>query len=303
MTSHVLAIVGPTASGKSRLAMEVAKSKPAEIISADSMQIYKGMDIGTAKASAVDRQTVKHHLIDVATLDEAFSVVKYQKLARAAIEDIQKRGKLPILVGGTGLYVRATLYKLDFPPQKTDPNIRKTLEDDLRDKGLEYLQLKLKEADKSAYESIDIMNSRRVIRALEIISSTGASYADCRNDWQNWDRLYDSKIIGLTMPRPELYERINQRVDEMMKQGLLDEVKNLIKNGLKEAIVAKQALGYKELIDYLDGKTHFDEAVESIKKRTRHYAKRQYTWFNKDPNIEWYEKNVISSKARDLWTA
>ena len=289
--SKVLVIAGPTASSKSALSLEIAKYIPAEIISADSMQVYKGMDIGTAKINLEKQKSVKHHLIDVASIKEPFSAALYQKQARKAIEVVKKKNKLPIVVGGTGLYIRAAIYKLRFPeaPEEQTKKVRKYLEAELTEKGLAYLQEKLMEKDREAYESIDIDNSRRVVRALEVIEVTGKPYSGYRKDWDNLRLEYPAVLIGLTMPREMLYERINSRVDEMIEKGLLEETRRLVELGLKKALVAKQALGYKELIEFIDGKVSCEEAIEAIKKRTRHFAKRQLTWFKKDPNIKWYD--------------
>lgn len=292
----ILAIVGPTAIGKSRLAIQIAKIKPAEIISADSMQVYAGMNIGTSKISGNVRKQIKHHLIDVVSIKETFNAVTYQNLARLAIAEISGKDKLPILVGGTGLYIRSAIYKLDFPEKAADDKIRIKLENALKNKGLDYLQHELKMKDRQAFDSIDINNSRRVIRALEIIEITGKPYSDSRQDWQQFQPAYDNILIGLTKPRELLYEDINERVDEMVDSGLVEETKDLIDNGLKEAMVARQALGYKELIEYLDGQTSLEEAVETIKKRTRSYAKRQYTWFKKDPNVRWFDVSEVPTK-------
>lgn len=292
--NKVLVIVGPTAAGKSRLAIEIAKKIPSEIISADSMQVYKGLDIGTAKVSILTRKQFKHHLIDVTTIDKPFNVVKYQKVAKKIISQVQKREMLPIIVGGGGLYVRATIYKLKFPPNAKNPKIRKELEQQLEQRGITYLQEKLNEKDPVAYKTIDLNNSRRLIRALEVIETTSRPYSSFREDWHNWEPQYKAMLIGLTMPRRLLYERINNRVDKMMNAGLLNETKQLIAQGLKDAMVAKQALGYKELIEYLDNKVTLEQAVENLKKRTRNYAKRQITWFKKDPNIKWFDISKIS---------
>lgn len=302
----VVAIVGPTATGKSELGLQIAKSLPIEIISADSMQVYKGMDIGTAKVSPGIRKKVKHHLIDVISINEPFNVATYQQLARGAVEEGFQNGKIPVLVGGSGLYVRAALYKLRFPKYSQSPEVRQKLEGLLNEQGLEFLQEKLKEKDPEAYEAIDINNSRRLIRALEIIEKTGKPFSKFRQDWHNWQSLYDVIFAGLTMPRQQLYERINHRVDWMMEAGLLEETKHLVRQGLKETIIAKQALGYKELIDYSDGKMSLEQAIETLKKRTRNYAKRQYTWFKKDPNIEWYDvaetpTKVIANKIIQMY--
>ncbi|TET54957.1 MAG: tRNA (adenosine(37)-N6)-dimethylallyltransferase MiaA, partial [Actinobacteria bacterium] len=286
---QVLAIVGPTASKKSELSLKLAEKFKAEIISADSMQVYRGMDIGTSKVSAEIRRKVKHHLIDIISVNDSFNAFEFQKLSRQAIRNINEKQKLPILVGGTGLYVRSALYKLKLPDENNNKEIREKLERELEHKGLSSLQKKLKQKDKQAFSVIDIQNPRRVVRALEIIIKTRKPYLEYRQDWNSWQPIFNSIIIGLTASREFLYKRINERVDSMMKASLLAEVKQLIKEGFLQVKVAKQALGYKELIDHINGFLSLEEAIVLVKKRTRNFAKRQLTWFKKDPNIEWLD--------------
>lgn len=295
----ILAIVGPTACFKSDLALEVANQIPSEIISADSMQVYKGMDIGTAKVAYEKREQVKHHLIDIMSIDEPFSAEIYQRIARQVIDKVRKLDKTAIIVGGTGLYLRAAIYELRFP--KGDENeskeVRRQLENELKDKGIDNLARRLKELDKEAYENIDISNGRRLVRALEIIKITGNKFSLQRKDWDNWDPKYPAVVIGLNMERESLYERINERVERMIEDGLLDEVQQLVDKGLKDALVAQQSLGYKELIAYIDNETSLEDAIDTIKKRTRNFAKRQLTWFKKDPNVRWYDISRTSIKT------
>ena len=301
--TKVLVIVGPTASGKSTIALEIAKRHNGEIISADSMQVYKYMDIGTDKVPLSQRKEIPHHLIDITYIKEPFSVARYQRLARQAVNDILGRGKLPIIAGGTGLYVRALIDDLKFPGGKVENKVRKDLEDELKEKGIDHLFKILAEIDPEAITFIDKRNHRRVIRALEVYRLTGKPFSQYRTDWRNYKPVFDAIIVGLKLTRELLYKRINQRVEEMIEKGLIDETRNLLKMSFKEAVVSRQALGYKELFDYFDGRATLPESIETIKKRTRNYAKRQLTWFKKDPRIVWIDardKNKIISEVEYL---
>ncbi|RJQ31103.1 MAG: tRNA (adenosine(37)-N6)-dimethylallyltransferase MiaA [Actinobacteria bacterium] len=298
--NKLLAIVGPTATGKTELAINVAKQINAEIVSADSMLVYKELNIGVAKPSRQQRNMIAHHLIDIACFKEAFSAGKYQKLARQAIEDILARHKTPLLTGGTGLYVRAAIDKLNFPKGQTDSEIRKSLEKEALEEGTAKLYCKLKKLDPEAAASIETNNKRRIIRALEVIKTTGKKFSDYQTNWDNYRSIYNTTLVGLSLDRQELYTRINHRVDRMIKDGLIDETKLLLKQSFKTSLTAKQALGYKEILEYLEEKTSLDEAIGVIKKRTRNYAKRQVTWFKKDPRIHWVNikgKNIKQTTA------
>lgn len=298
-THKLVAIVGPTGVGKSEIAFILAQRLNGEIISVDSMQVYWGMDIGTAKPSREEREKVRHHLIDVCPMDADFTVAVYQKLARQAISEIHSRGKLPILVGGSGLYLRAVTDGLVFPPQEQSGKIRKTLYEKAEKKGVEALYEELKRADPEAASRIHRGNLRRIIRALEVYKFTGKPFSEYRTVWNKRQSVYDLVMIGLTASRNELYGRIEGRIDEMLEKGLLDEVKDLVEKGFGAVITAKQALGYKELFEYLEGRVSLDEAISKIKLNSRHFAKRQLTWFRRDPRVVWFERKAGES-AQDL---
>jgi len=287
--TKLIVIVGPTASGKSDVAIELAKRVDGEIVSADSMQIYKGMDIGTAKVTPDEMQGVPHHLIDIIDPAEPFSVAEYQKMARQVIEEISKRGKMPILVGGTGLYVRSVIDRLEFPAGDIASEVRKKLEEKARDEGAAALYKELIEKDPAAAEIVHPNNVRRIIRALEVIELTGRPFSEVHRHWKVRDSLYDLAMFGLTMDREKLHERINRRVDLMIEAGFLDEVKALLGAGYEKFLTSQQAIGYKELSGYLKNEVSLGEAVDTLKARTRQYAKRQLTWFRADPRVHWID--------------
>ncbi len=282
--TKVVAIVGPTASGKTALSVEIAKRYGGEIISCDSMQIYRQMDVGTAKVTAEEMRGVPHHLINIASPHEEFSCADYATAARNAIEDIASRGKLPVFCGGTGLYLDSVLKNTEFSAAGKDEEYRAYLE---RECSPETLHRMLAEVDPESAASIHQNNVKRVIRALEIYRVTGKT----KTEWDALSRLaespYDSVIIGLNYrSRETLYSRIDRRVDIMMEEGLLDEVRRLDAPEFR-ASTASQAIGYKEIIGYLDGVCSLDSAVEDIKQYSRNYAKRQLTWFGKNKDIKW----------------
>jgi len=285
-TGRVIAIVGPTGVGKTAIAEEVALRVGGEIVTADSMQVYRGMDIGTAKPASAER-AVAHHLIDVVDPGEPFSAALYQREARAAMDAIFARDAVPVLCGGTGLYVRAALDDWDFPggDQVANP-VRARYESYAVQHGAQALHALLAERDPASAELVHANNVRRVVRALEM-HERGASYAHQQGRFAERRSVYAAHIVGLTMERAVLYERIDRRVDAMMAAGLLEEVERLLAEGLREALTAAQAIGYKELVQALDGDISLDEAVESIKRSSRRYAKRQLTWFRADPRTVW----------------
>lgn len=287
--TKLIAIVGPTASGKSDVAIELAKRIGGEVISADSMQIYKGMDIGTAKVTRKEMQGVPHHLIDIVEPTEPFSVAEYQGLARQKIDEITRRGKIPILVGGTGLYVRSVIDKLEFPSGEVTSAVRRRLEERAEQEGGDALYGELIVKDPAAAGIVHPKNVRRVIRALEVIELTGRPFSEFHREWKNRESVYDLEMFGLTMDREKLRERINRRVDRMIEGGLLDEVKDLVARGYERFLTSQQAIGYKELIGYLEGETSLEEAVDTLKARTRQYAKRQLTWFRADSRVRWID--------------
>ncbi len=290
-----MALVGPTGVGKTELSLQLAERLRAEIISADSMQVYRGMDIGTAKATAQERERVPHHLIDLVDPDEEFSAAQYQELARAAIAQVAARGHLPILVGGTGLYVRAALDPYEFTQVEVDWAYREGLQRLAVRHGPEHLHSILREVDPAAAAKLHPNDLRRVIRALEVHHHTGERISDWQAVSQAKPALYDILMIGLTRPRDELYARIDARVEMMIGDGLIDELQRLVEQGFAEDSIAGQALGYKELLPYLRGETSLEAAVELLKRDTRRYAKRQLSWFRADPRVEWIDLSQYAS--------
>lgn len=286
---EVVAIVGPTASGKTALSIQMAKAFDGEIINGDSMQIYKGLDIGTAKITEQEMEGVPHHLLSFKEPTESFSVAEYQTLVRDKIAEIQSRGKLPIIVGGTGLYVQAVLYDFQFTKEDVDEEARKKYYDELAKIGPDAMHAKLMELDPETAKTIHPNNTRRVIRALEMVELHGVSKASEEHNRGNIP-LYHHLIIGLDMDRGKLYERINLRVDVMMEQGLLEEVKDLYERGIRN-VQSVQAIGYKELYAYFDGRLTLTDAIEELKQNSRRYAKRQLTYFRNKMDVEWIGNN------------
>ncbi len=285
----LLVIVGPTAVGKTEIAIKVAQRLDGEIISADSMQIYRGMNIGTAKPTLEEQAGILHHMIDIVDPGEPFSVADYQKMAREKIKEVADRGRLPILAGGTGLYVRAVIDPYNFIPANTDWDLRSRLRQQARELGLEALYNRLSEVDPVAAERIHPNDERRIIRALEVYQTTGQPLSFWEQQPDEQRPIYDLIMIGLHRPRPELYDRINRRVDLMLEHGLLEEAQNLLAQGLDEKFIANQAIGYKEFFAYLRGEESLAEATEKLKQGTRRYAKRQLTWFRADRRIHWVQ--------------
>ena len=282
----VIVICGPTASGKTALSIELAKKINGEIVSADSMQIYKDMNIGSAKVTNEEMQGIKHYMIDCVSPDERFSVADYKTNAKNAIEEIIKKGKTPIVVGGTGLYIDALIYEIEYKDIKIDENYRKELQEIEKNQGLEVLYKKALEIDPKAMEKISQNDSKRIMRVLEIYKATGKNKTEQEAESRLKEIPYDYKVFALTMDRDKLYERINKRVDIMIENGLIDEVKNLLEK-YSEFPTAMQGLGYKEVRDYLQEKITKDEMIEKIKQESRRYAKRQLTWFRKNKQTIW----------------
>jgi len=279
--NKLIVIVGPTASGKTSLSIELAKKYNGEVVSADSRQVYRGMDIGTAKP--LDLEGIPHYLLDIKNPNQNYTVAEYKKDAIKAIKNIQKLGALPIMVGGTGLYVKAVVENLDIPKIKADQKLRNQIEKDVQQNGLDFVFQKLVELDPEAAYIIDSKNPRRVIRALEITLLTKKPFSAQR---KSGEPLFDILELGISVEQEKLKEKINLRVDEMIKEGLVEEVKNLIKKyGAKQQ--AFDAIGYREIIDYLANKKTLEQATEEMKINTWHYAKRQMTWFNADKKIDW----------------
>lgn len=289
MKTRVLAVVGPTASGKSALAIELARRLNGEIICCDSMQIYKQMNIGTAKPDESELAKAKHHLFDFADPFVSFSCADYIPLAQAAIEDITSRGKLPIFCGGTGLYIDRLFSGSDFTATEIDEGFRRDMEAFASEFGNEALHGKLKEIDPKSADEIHPNNIKRVIRALEIFRTSGRLKSDLDAESKSFESPYDTVQIGLCYENRELlYNRINLRVDKMIEAGLLDETRSLLESGVFEKnSTAAQAIGYKELLSYFRGEKSLDEATEDLKTATRRYAKRQMTWFNAHGNVVW----------------
>ncbi len=284
----IIVVLGPTASGKTALAVELAKRYNGEVVSADSMQIYKGMDILTAKPSDAEMQEIKHHLIDFLEPDRNFSVADYVKLANSAIDDIASRGKLPILAGGTGLYISSLIDNIKFDETTGDKEFREKLFNLAKEKGNHYLWEQLLEVDETTALSVHENNLPRVIRALEVYEKTGVRLSEHKKTSRLEKSRFKPAMIGLTFSdRKLLYDRINKRVDAMISNGLLSEAEEIYKGKLLNT--AHQAIGYKELIPYFSGQASLEDCIEKIKMETRRYAKRQLTWFRRDKRIFWIE--------------
>ncbi len=284
----VLCIVGPTAVGKTKMSIELAKQLNGEIISGDSMQIYRGMDIGTAKATMDERQGIPHHLIDEKNPDEPYSVAAFQQTVRAKMEEIKSRGKLPIIVGGTGLYIKSVLYDYEFAGESESKEIDEAKYGHLSN---EELHAKLAAVDEAGAKDIHPNNRKRVIRALEIYETSGVKKSEMIEK-QEHKMIYDACLIGLTDDRTVLYDRINKRVDVMYETGLVEEVKALFDEGIPAESQSIRAIGYKELYDYFKGFISLEESKELIKRNSRRYAKRQYTWFNNQMDVTWFKVDV-----------
>lgn len=292
---RVLCIVGPTASGKSALADELAVRLGTSVVSVDAMQVYRGMDIGTAKTPLSERRCPLL-MVDVADIGDAYSAQLFQKEARACIDELASEGKLPILCGGTGLYLDATVDDMVFPKGDASSETRKRYEKMADDEGLEAVYALLEARDPASAALIHPNNVRRVIRALELLDE-GKSYAVQHEGLHKRSPWYDASIWGIQMGRERLYERISERVDKMLQDGLVDEVKGLVDAGFAETLTAMQAIGYKEIVSYLEGSCTLDEATEEIKKRTRRYAKRQISWFKRDGRVKWLDLDKLDTKA------
>lgn len=290
MKRPLIVLTGPTAVGKTSLSISLAKAVNGEIISADSMQVYKKMDIGSAKIRPEEMQGVKHYLVDVLEPEEEFHIVKFQELAKAALEEIYAKGKIPILVGGTGFYIQAVTRDIDFTQAEQETSYREELEQFAKEKGAEYLHEKLREVDSKSAENIHANNVKRVIRALEFYHQNGTPISEHNEEQKQQTSPYNLVYFVLTAPREILYERIDRRVDQMMEEGLLEEVKSLRERGCHRGMVSMQGLGYKEILAYLEGEYPLEEAVRILKRDTRHFAKRQLTWFRREQDVIWVDK-------------
>lgn len=282
----VIVICGPTASGKTALSIELAKKIDGEVVSCDSMQIYKDMDIGTAKPTKEEMQGIKHYLIDFVLPDERYSVADYKKDAKKAIKEILEKGKTPIVVGGTGLYIDSLIYEIEYQDIKFDETYRKALEEQAEKNGLDMLYEKAKKIDPKAIEKISRNDKKRILRILEIYHATGKNKTEQEQESRKKEVEYDYKVYALDWDREKLYERINKRVDIMIEQGLIEEVRRIYKK-YEKFPTAMQGLGYKEVVEYIEGNTTKEEMIEKIKQETRRYAKRQLTWFRKNKQTIW----------------
>ena len=282
---NLLIITGPTGIGKTEISLKLANKYKGEIISSDSMQIYKKLDIGTAKVD-LDKTDIPHHMVDILEAHENFSVADFKFKAKEIISDINRRGGLPILVGGTGLYINSIVYNLDFTETKADYEYREELRKILEEKGSEFLYNKLFNLNKDMAAKIHPNNGQRIIRALEILKSGNEKENNFRQENEDYNLIF----IGLNMDRERLYEIINSRVDKMIELGLVDEVRSLLDKGLDKNSQSLKAIGYKEVISYLEGEIEYSEMIDLIKKNSRHYAKRQLTWFRRDGRIKWFDR-------------
>lgn len=296
MNNKLVIIAGPTAVGKTRISIELAKRINGEIISADSMQVYKGMDIGTAKITKEEMQGIPHYLIDILDPHEDFNVVEFAKRSKEAVKDIQSRDKIPILVGGTGFYIQSLLYDIDFTENDNDMSFRHALEKEAEIKGPEALHSRLKEVDPEAADSIHPNNVKRVIRALEFYEKSKGKISDHNKEQRSKSSPYDHRYFALTDERSVIYDRIEKRIDLMLEQGLADEVKRLLDEGVERTNVSMQGLGYKEIAAWLMNEITFEEAVYILKRDTRHFAKRQITWLKREPDVIWFDKSKMSDE-------
>ena len=290
MKKPLVILTGPTAVGKTKASIGLAKAIGGEIISADSMQVYKQMDIGSAKIKPSEMDGIPHYLVDILEPDEEFHVVLFQQMAKQAIQKIYEKWKIPILVGGTGFYIQAVLYDIDFSENEKDTSYREELEKLAQTKGAEYLHDRLREVDEKSAQDIHANNVKRVIRALEYFHQTGEKISEHNEEQRKKVSPYNFSYFVLNDERAHLYERINLRVDQMINEGLVREVQSLKEKGYTRDMVSMQGLGYKEMLDYLDNKCSLEEAVEIIKRDTRHFAKRQITWFKRESDVTWIDK-------------
>lgn len=294
MKKPLVVLTGPTAVGKTKLSIALAKALGGEIISADSMQVYKYMDIGSAKITEKEMDGVPHHLIDVLSPFEEFHIVRFQDLAKKAMEDIYSRGRIPIFVGGTGFYIQAVTKDIDFTEGEEDKEYREELSRLAAEKGNEFLHEMLRNIDPKSAEEIHANNVKRVIRALEFYKENGFPISQHNEEQKQNETPYNLAYFVLNAPRELLYERIDRRVDEMMENGLVQEVQKLKDMGCRRDMTSMQGLGYKEILSFLDGEVPLEEAVRILKRDTRHFAKRQLTWFRRESDVIWLDKDKFS---------
>ena len=300
MKKPLVIIAGPTAVGKTDLSVALAKRINGSIISADSMQVYKYMDIGSAKIMPEEMQGIKHYLIDELMPEDEFLIVRFQEMAKTALNEIYSEGKIPIIAGGTGFYIQSLLYNISFEDEETDDSFRNEMEAFALEYGNEALHQKLKEIDPVSYETIHFNNVKRVIRALEFYHNNHFPISEHNEEQKKKESPYNFAFFVLNDKREHLYARIEKRVDVMVEKGLVDEVKKLKEMGYHRDMVSMQGLGYKEILDYFDGKTTLDEAIEIIKRETRHFAKRQLTWFRRESDVIWISKDEFSYNEKDI---
>lgn len=291
MKKPLIVLTGPTAAGKTHLSIALAKAVNGEIISADSMQVYKYMDIGSAKIRPEEMQGVKHYLVDELLPEEEFHIVKFQQMAKAAMEEIYAKGKVPILVGGTGFYIQAVTKDIDFTQADQEAGYRRELEQLAAEKGNDYLHTMLQEVDPVSAKEIHANNVKRVIRALEFYHQNQSPISAHNQEQKEHEKPYNLAYFVLNVPRELLYKRIDDRIDEMLEEGLLEEVEQLKKRGCHRGMVSMQGLGYKEILAYLEGEYPLEEAVRVLKRDTRHFAKRQLTWFRREKETIWINKD------------
>ena len=300
MKKPLIVLTGPTAVGKTSLSISLAKAVNGEIISADSMQVYKKMDIGSAKIRPEEMQGVKHYLVDVLEPEEEFHIVKFQQMAKEAMEEIYAKGKIPILVGGTGFYIQAVTRDIDFTEAEQENSYRTELEALAEEKGAEYLHEMLRKVDPASADSIHANNVKRVIRALEFYHQNGTPISAHNEEQKKQVSPYDLAYFVLNAPRDILYERIDKRVDQMMDEGLVKEVEELRNDGCHRGMVSMQGLGYKEILAYLEGEYPLEEAVRILKRDTRHFAKRQLTWFRRESDVIWVDKGRFNWDENEI---
>ncbi len=282
---RVIALVGPTGIGKTKISIEVSKKINAEIISADSIQVYIGMDIGTAKPTIEQRKEITHHMIDICPPDHIMTVAEFQRLARKCIDDISNRGKIPFLVGGSGLYIRSVIDDLHFADNISNKRERDKLKNRVETEGIKSLYMELIKVDEEYSKKIGSNDIRRIIRALEVYYTSGKKFSSFQKQWKERKSIYDLTMIGLNKNRDELYNDIEKRVDDMISSGLFDEVERLIKKGYGNKLALKQAIGYREVLSFFNDELTKEEAINLIKKNTRNFAKRQLTWLRADPRV------------------
>lgn len=302
MKKPLIVLTGPTAVGKTKLSIALAKAVNGEIISADSMQVYRYMDVGSAKITPDEMDGVPHHLVDVLDPTEDFNIVLFQQLAKKSMEEIYSKGRIPILVGGTGFYIQAITRDIDFTQSEQDDSYRQELEALAAEKGSSFLHDMLASVDPKSAEDIHENNVKRVIRALEFYKQNGTRISEHNEEQKEHVSPYNLAYFVLNAPRPLLYERIDARVDEMLKNGLVEEVKTLQRMGCHRGMVSMQGLGYKEILAWLEGEYPYDEAVRILKRDTRHFAKRQLTWFRREGEVTWVDKDKFDYNDSQILT-